>query len=502
MHIKEEVRNILLIGSAGKGKSTLANVLTETNEFDENTNRIRGTEELKSEEFGYEGIKYRIIDTVGFGDSTKSTGEILSKLEKKADIISEGLNQILFVTSGRFTKEEVEAFNLLSKAIFDDQVTDYTTIVCTNFHDFEDYETCERDRKIFREETVKFSEQLAHPVIIYIDNPPAKGRYLSIYRESREESRKILLTHLKTCQEVYRPELLAEFSKMVDEFNLIIEDINKATIIVDFYLNNCINYLKEVIIEREKIVEMIEERKENVKEQMKQRCFLNTLGHAAILSGKALAVAGLWFPPAFVPGVILSTGGWFGVASSDSVSIIKENEAYQIFEKCLVNDKEKSEMLEISQIELKDAVGKFKEINSRFENSEYRKHDIDREKIEVAKDVLNKIWGEEIKSDINLKTDAKIKHSTGLKAVRAAVEAFCKLVPSPLSFYCIYRDHKEVESRTSVEDMEKAIKNWKEGLKAFKEKEQLLNLEYEKITSCKEEISNLLLPLIEIPNPA
>ncbi|CAG8759970.1 4152_t:CDS:2, partial [Dentiscutata erythropus] len=121
-----EIRNILLIGSAGKGKSTLANVLTETNEFEESEGRIHGTKESKSKEFEYEGIKYQ---------------------------------------------EEIEAFNLLSKVIFDDK------------------------------ETKKFSEQLAHTKIIYVDNPPAKGRYLSISKGSREESRKKLLTHLKTWQE-------------------------------------------------------------------------------------------------------------------------------------------------------------------------------------------------------------------------------------------------------------------------------------------------------------
>ncbi|CAG8547490.1 24988_t:CDS:2, partial [Dentiscutata erythropus] len=447
-----EIRNILLVGSTGKGKSALANVITETNEFEESTNRIRGTEEPKSEEFVHEGTKYRIIDTVGIGDSTRSAGEILSKLEEKADIISE------------------------AKLFFDDKITDFTTIVCTNFSDFEDYEACEKDRKIFREETEKFSKQLSRTVIIYVDNPPAKGRYLQISKGSREASRKILLTHLKTCQEIYRPELLAKFSKMVDEFNSILEEINKATINVDFHLNNCINYLKEIIIKREKVIEMIEERKEEVKEYMKQRGFVSTLGHSAILCGKALTISGFWFPLVFVPGVILSTSGWLTVTGSDSASIVKENDAYRIFEKCLAEDEVKSKMLENSQIMLNEAVGKFKEIDFRFNNLEYRKHEIDRKKIDVVKE--------------------------GLATVRAAVEAFCKIVPSPLSFYCIYRDRMEAENRTSVEDMETAIKNWNESLITFKEKEQPLNIEYEKISWCKVEMAKLLPTTIEIPNPA
>ncbi|CAG8727873.1 1770_t:CDS:1 [Racocetra fulgida] len=487
-----EIRNILLIGNAGKGKSTLANVVTGTNEFEENTNRIRGTNEPKSKEFEYEGINYRIIDTVGIGDSTKSTGEILSKLEDKADIISEGLNQILFVTNGRFTQEEVEAFNLLSKAVFDDQVTDYTTIVCTNFPKFEDDEACEKDRKTFREATEKLSKQLADTMIIYIDNPPYEGRYLSMAKDSREESRKILLTHLKTCQKVYRPELLVKFSKMIDEFNSIINVSNEAVMNIDFHLNYSISYLKEFIFQREEIIEMIEKQKEKVKEDMKQRFNANTLGHAAILGGNALAISGIWFPPTLIPGVVMSAGGWLGVAGSDSTAIIKENEAYRLFEECLANDKEKGKMLRNSQIELKGAVGKFNEIHFRFEDSEYVEQNIDRKKIGVIKNVLKKILGEEINASINLENEENVEHSTGLKAVRATVEAFCKLVPSPLSFYFIYRDHREIDGRSSLRDMEKTINKWRDELEDLKGKELQLNIEYEKIGWCKEEIAKLL----------
>src|SRR3954451_25389942 len=106
-----KIRNVLLIGNAGKGKSTLANVLAETDYFEESSNHVNGTDKAKSKEFEHEGIKYRVIDTVGIGMSIKSTGEILSQLEDQSDVLSEGLNQILFVTNCRFTNEGVEAFN-------------------------------------------------------------------------------------------------------------------------------------------------------------------------------------------------------------------------------------------------------------------------------------------------------------------------------------------------------------------------------------------------------
>ncbi|KAF0509722.1 GTPase imap family member 7-like [Gigaspora margarita] len=450
-----EIRNILLIGSAGKGKSTLANVLTKTNEFKESEGRIHGTKEPKSEEFEYEGIKYRVIDTVGIGDSTMSKGKILSKLKDKADVIGEGLNQILFVTNNRFTKEEVEAFNLLRKTIFNDQ----------------------------------FSEQLAHTKIIYVDNPPAKGYYISISNASREESRQKLLTRLKACEKVYQPELLAKFSKIIYEFDSIIDDTKKAIINVEFRLNDSITYLKE-LIGRISITEMIEDCKEKVKGYMKGRFTFNTVGNLGLLGGTALLFAGFLVPPVIVPGIIASATGLLGNICSDSNAIIKEDNEYTKFEEILADDKEKRENFEKSQIELKYAIEEFKGINSRFKNLEYKEQNIDEEKIGVIKNVLTTFLGKN-NIDLSLEFDEKTDHSACEMVKRAALETFLKFAFPPLHFYFIHRDHSEVENRTSLKDMEKTIENWRKDFEVLKKREQLLNTLNEKIVWCKEEMLKL-----------
>ncbi|RIA86800.1 hypothetical protein C1645_778757 [Glomus cerebriforme] len=486
-----EIRNILLIGNVGNGKSTLANVLTGTNEFEESTNRIHGNSEAKSKEFEHKRIKYRIIDTVGIGDSERTTEEILSKIRDKAEFINEGLNQILFVTNGRFNDLEVKAFGLLNKFIFDNQVADYTTIVCTNFPDFENEEACKEDLQTFRGKIANLSMPLASTATIYVDNPPIKGRYKSISEDSRKASRKVLLERLETCQEVYQPELLAKFIKMIDEFNLIIKDTNKAISNIYNHLDNNIKYLGEFITERENIVEMIENFKEKIKEYMKERYTTSTLSHAALLSGKALTISGIFFPPTLVPGVIISASGLLGVAGSESVAIAKENATYKLFEERLVKDKEKCETLEKSQAELKEYIEELKTIRPRFENSEYKKENIDSKKIEVISNVFNNFLGEEINIDVNLKNE-KTEHSTGKKAGLAVLETICLVPPSLISIYFIYRANQEVKSRTSLDDMEKIIKNWGEEFKELEEKKGLLKNEYDKIMLCKEEMAKLL----------
>ncbi|CAG8618727.1 12076_t:CDS:1 [Acaulospora morrowiae] len=322
----------------------------------------------------------------------------------------------------------------------------------------------------------------------------------SIVKSSREASRIILLEHLKTCQEIYRPELLAKFSQMIGEFNSIIEDINEAINITDSLLIKSSYCLNELIPERERIIKVIEEIRKRVTEDMKNRSIASTIGHSVILTGKVLVIAGIWFPRALVPGAILSVGGWLSATSSDSIAIVKENEAYKLFEESLIKDKEKCKALENFQIELKNSFTRFKDICPRFKDSKYKKQKIDRKKIVTIKNVLERMTCEEIEMDVNLRIE-EASHSTSFKIGRAALEAICKLVPSPISIYFIYRDLKEVNQRTSLSDMENTIKNWKEELEALKEKEQLLVKEYQNILSCKKEMAKLLSNVEDVNSP-
>ncbi|CAG8577503.1 10427_t:CDS:2 [Ambispora leptoticha] len=192
-------RNILLIGRTGNGKSTLANVLVnKEGEFEEVFKEGHGsaseTRKISDKLFEINGIKYRIIDTPGLGDTRLSKIETLQEIAKVYDKVKDGLNQIFFVNNGKFTPEEVETYNTLKEILFDENITKYTSIVRTNFAEFENEEECKKDIQSLLVENNKAITEMIESCnkIIHVDNPPLKGRYKKISKDSREKDIKLL----------------------------------------------------------------------------------------------------------------------------------------------------------------------------------------------------------------------------------------------------------------------------------------------------------------------
>ncbi|UZO29119.1 uncharacterized protein OCT59_022609 [Rhizophagus irregularis] len=109
----EEIKNILLVGRIGVGKSVLTNVISETKNFKESAGSISETAKAKARKFK---MNYQYI--------------------------CEDIFQILLVVDKRFTKNEIDDFNWFSSYLFDVKVFDYTTVVQTHFPNFEDDNAC------------------------------------------------------------------------------------------------------------------------------------------------------------------------------------------------------------------------------------------------------------------------------------------------------------------------------------------------------------------------
>ncbi|CAG8532672.1 18594_t:CDS:2 [Acaulospora morrowiae] len=190
-----EKRVILLVGKTGNGKSTIANVLTNTNSFHEFRGCQSGTKECQVEKFRHEEIEYTIIDTPGICDTdSENEKNVYKKIVGAVYDFKDNLNQVLFVTKGRLTKEEIDCYNLLFEAFFDEEkIPKFITIVRTNFPHFEE----EKERKEDIDEMIEQGGEISELIkfhegknVIHVENHPK-------YQNDRVISRTMLLKHLR-----------------------------------------------------------------------------------------------------------------------------------------------------------------------------------------------------------------------------------------------------------------------------------------------------------------
>lgn len=222
-------------------------MLTNSEKFNESSGTISTTKVLQKEDFEMEingeKVQYRVVDTIGIGDTKLAQREVLNRIAEACHEVGKGINQIFFVLGRKFTEEELEAYNILREIIFDEVITCYTTIVRTNFPDFDSEEKCEEDREKLNQENPKLAELVRTcNKLIYVDNPSTnieigkditekqknrKLKEIETNREKREESRDVLIKHLiKNCGN-YRPPRLDELTKRVSSYMTEKEQLKK-----------------------------------------------------------------------------------------------------------------------------------------------------------------------------------------------------------------------------------------------------------------------------------
>ncbi|RHZ35876.1 SH3 domain-containing protein [endosymbiont GvMRE of Glomus versiforme] len=270
-------KTILLIGRSGRGKSTLANVITNTNKFKESSGSISETKKVQFEQFEDKdnGINYSIIDTPGIGDTKMSDNEVLDIIAEAVYLARNGIGQVFFVFDGRFDQYEMATYDLLRTIIFDQDITNHTTIVRTRFPEFRDEKENQKDIDSMIKEAKDKEDELRKNIaakekemeslssdseqyqrllkeieqskkklaatnltkivescqerIIYVDNPSTnitspddedkeerieREELISESKSRRNKSREILLEHLnKNCQKtLYKPGKLIQLS--------------------------------------------------------------------------------------------------------------------------------------------------------------------------------------------------------------------------------------------------------------------------------------------------
>ncbi|CAB4444988.1 unnamed protein product [Rhizophagus irregularis] len=201
-------KNLIIIGRTGSGKSTLSNVLTGSEDFEESDCSNSVTMNFQKKGFEWNGKSFNVVDNVGFYNTHLSVNEVWHKIARSfCSTMSEGISQILLVVDdSRFSEAEVEKIFGLLNSIFENDIFDYVTIVRTKFSNFKSKKECDADKKL-RNEIINPRRD-----IVYVNNPPTNiqitdeedEEVVIINKKIRERSRKIMLDYLyKTCQDNY-----------------------------------------------------------------------------------------------------------------------------------------------------------------------------------------------------------------------------------------------------------------------------------------------------------
>ncbi|CAG8458387.1 9907_t:CDS:1 [Dentiscutata heterogama] len=213
--ITREVRNILIIGRSGNGKSALANTLVNREGefkqiFKEGSGSVSETRESQSEIFEWNGFHYRLVDTIGLGDTKLSNKDVLYSIAKTIGMMKEGISHLLFIVDGKFNEDEKKNFRLLKEVMFESRISNYTTIVRTRFEKFRNRKDCDLDKKNLLSESKDIAEIIwACNGLIHVDNPSLdissdddidedeRQLRILVRKKDKIKSREKLLNHLR-----------------------------------------------------------------------------------------------------------------------------------------------------------------------------------------------------------------------------------------------------------------------------------------------------------------
>ncbi|GES90060.1 P-loop containing nucleoside triphosphate hydrolase protein [Rhizophagus clarus] len=128
-------KNILIISHTGSGRSILANVLAGSEYFKESEHAVSETKAFNKREFKWNGINFRVVDTIGAVDTKLDLKRILYRIANGIYSMPEGISQVLFVVE-RFKSEEMNRFNMIKNIFLEIINPEYIILVRTKFNNF------------------------------------------------------------------------------------------------------------------------------------------------------------------------------------------------------------------------------------------------------------------------------------------------------------------------------------------------------------------------------